>query len=314
MYQKFDFEQVNLVPRKCVVDSRSECNTSVKLGNFTFKMPIVPANMECVIDENTAIRLAEGGYFYIMHRFKVNPVIFTSQMKTLGLVASISLGVNEDSYQIVDELKSIGIEPDFITLDIAHGHSIKMEKMIKYIKENLPTTFIIAGNISSGDAVRELEEWGADAIKVGIGPGSACTTWPSTGFGSRNCQASTIYNCSLVATKPIIADGGIKVPGDIAKSLVLGATMVMVGGMLSGFKDSPGHLVNVDGKNKKEFWGSASQFQSGKSNRIEGTKLLIDYKDRSILDEMKYLEECIQSSISYGGGTDLSCFNQVKWI
>jgi len=314
MYQKFDFEQVNLVPRKCVVDSRSECNTSVKLGNFTFKMPIVPANMECVIDENTATRLAEGGYFYIMHRFKVNPVIFTSQMKTLGLVSSISLGVNEDSYQIVDELKSIGIEPDFITLDIAHGHSIKMEKMIKYIKKNLPTTFIIAGNISSGDAVRELEEWGADAIKVGIGPGSACTTWPSTGFGSRNCQASTIYNCSLVATKPIIADGGIKVPGDIAKSLVLGATMVMVGGMLSGFKDSPGHLVNVDGKNKKEFWGSASQFQSGKSNRIEGTKLLIDYKDRSILDEMKYLEECIQSSISYGGGTDLSCFNQVKWI
>jgi GMP reductase len=90
--------------------------------------------------------------------------------------------------------------------------------------------------------------------------------------------------------------------------------MVMVGGMLSGFKDSPGHLVNVDGKSKKEFWGSASQFQSGKSNRIEGTKLLIDYKDRSILDEMKYLEECIQSSISYGGGTDLSCFNQVKWI
>jgi GMP reductase len=189
-----------------------------------------------------------------------------------------------------------------------------MEKMIKYIKENLPTAFIIAGNISSGDAVRDLEEWGADAVKVGIGPGSACTTWPSTGFGSRNCQASTILDCSLVATKPIIADGGIKVPGDIAKSLVMGATMVMVGGMLSGFKDSPGHLVNVDGKNKKEFWGSASQFQSGKSNRIEGTKLLIDYKDRSILDEMEYLEECIQSSISYGGGTDLSCFNQVKWI
>lgn len=143
---------------------------------------------------------------------------------------------------------------------------------------------------------------------------SACTTWPSTGFGSRNCQASTIYNCSLFTTKPIIADGGIRVPGDISKSIVLGATMVMVGGMLSGFKDSPGHLVIVDGKNKKEFWGSASQFQSGKSNRIEGTKLLIDYKDRSILDEMKYLEECLQSSISYGGGNDLSCLNSVEWF
>ena len=137
---------------------------------------------------------------------------------------------------------------------------------------------------------------------------------PTTGFGSRNCQAATVYNCSLVATKPIVADGGIRVPGDIAKSLVLGATMIMVGGMLSGFKDSPGHLVSIDGKYKKEFWGSASQFQSGKSNRIEGTKILIDYKDRSILDEMKYLEECLQSSISYGGGNDISCFNKVKWI
>jgi GMP reductase len=143
---------------------------------------------------------------------------------------------------------------------------------------------------------------------------SACTTWPSTGFGSRNCQASTVYNCSLVATKPIIADGGIRVPGDISKSLALGATMVMVGGMFSGFKDSPGHLVNVDGKMKKEFWGSASQFQSGKSNRIEGKKLLIDYKERSILDELKYVEECLQSSISYGGGKDLSAFNSVSWI
>jgi GMP reductase len=314
MINKFDFEQVNLVPRKCVVNSRSECNTDVKLGNFTFKIPVVPANMECVIDENTAVKLAKNGYFYIMHRFKVNPVMFTYQMKSLGLVSSISLGVNDDSYKIVDELKSTNMSPDFITIDIAHGHSIKMEKMIKYIKENLPTSFIIAGNVSTSEGVRDLEEWGADATKVGIGPGSACTTWPTTGFGSRNCQASIIYNCSLIATKPIIGDGGIKVPGDIAKSLVLGATMVMVGGMLSGFKDSPGHLVTVDGKNKKEFWGSASQFQSGKSNRIEGTKILIDYKDRSILDEMTYLEECLQSSISYGGGTDLSCFAKVKWI
>lgn len=312
--RKFDFEQVNLVPRKCVVESRSECNTSVKLGNFRFKVPIVPANMECVIDENSAVKLATAGYFYIMHRFGINPAVFTFKMKTLGLVSSISLGVNEDSYKIVDELKSTFLCPDFITLDIAHGHSVKMEKMIKYIKKHLPDTFVIAGNISSVDAVKDLEEWGADALKTGIGPGSVCTTWPSTGFGSRNCQASTIYQCSLVATKPIIADGGIKVPGDITKSLVLGATIVMIGGMLSGFKDSPGYLVTVDGKNKKEFWGSASQFQSGKSNRIEGTKVLVDYKDRSILDEMKYLEECLQSSISYGGGTDLSCFNQVKWI
>lgn len=134
---------------------------------------------------------------------------------------------------------------------------------------------------------------------------SACTTWPTTGFGSRNCQASTVYNCSLKSTIPIIADGGIRQPGDITKSIVLGADMVMIGGMLSGFKDSPGHLINIDGVNKKEFWGSASEFQSGKTNRIEGKKILIDYKDQSLLDYLKYLEECLQSSISYGGGDKL---------
>jgi len=311
---KFDFEQINLVPQKCIVNSRSECDTSVKLGNFTFKLPVVPANMECVIDENLAVKLAKNNYFYIMHRFGTNPVMFTLLMKSQGLVSSISLGVNEDSYKLVDELKSTNMIPDFITIDIAHGHSTKMEKMIKYIKSNLPESFIIAGNLSTQEAVNDLEEWGADALKIGIGPGLACTTWPTTGFGSRNCQASTIYNCSLVSKKPIIADGGIRVPGDISKSIVLGATMVMVGGMMSGFKDSPGQLVTVDGKDKKEFWGSASKFQSGKSNRIEGTKILVDYKDRSIIDEMKYLEECLQSSISYAGGNTINSLKNVKWL
>jgi GMP reductase len=312
---KFDFEEINLQPQKCIVNSRSECNTSVILGKHTFKLPVIPANMECVIDESNAIKLAKDGYFYVMHRFDINPVMFTYKMKGLGLASSISLGVNEDSYKWIDELKSTNVIPDFITIDIAHGHSIKMERMIRYIKENLPKTFVIGGNVSTPEGVSDLESWGADATKVGIGPGSACTTWPTTGFGSRNCQASTIYSCSLSAKKPIIADGGIRVPGDIAKSLVLGATMIMVGGMLSGFNDSPGqNIVVVDGKKKKEFWGSASSFQSGKSNRIEGTKILVDYKDRSILDEMTYLTECLQSSISYGGGNDLESLNKVKWI
>ena len=171
MIQKFDFEQVNLVPRKCVVNSRSECDTTLQFGKFKFKLPVVPANMECVLDEQLAIKLAKDGYFYIMHRFKVNPVMFIYEMKSKGLISSISIGVNEDSYKLVDELKSTNMVPDYITIDIAHGHSIKMEKMIKYIRENLGDVFIIAGNVSTSEGVRDLEEWGADATKVGIGPG-----------------------------------------------------------------------------------------------------------------------------------------------
>jgi GMP reductase len=313
---KFDFNDINLVPQKCIVNSRSECDTTVKFGNFKFKLPIVPANMECVLDTTLATKLSKGGYFYILHRFYSDEVIleFLSSMNKSGLTTSISLGVNEDSYNLVEKIIDSNLNVDFITIDIAHGHSIKMEKMIKHLKDVMPKSFIIAGNISTTDAVLDLENWGADALKVGIGPGSACTTYPATGFGSRNCQASTVYDCSLAAAVPIISDGGIRNPGDITKALTLGATLVMVGGMMSGYKDSPGKIVEIENKKYKEFWGSASGFQSGKLNRIEGKKTLIDFKNESIFDGLKYIEECLQSSISYGGGKNLTTFDSVKWI
>lgn len=311
---KFDFEDINLIPKMSIVESRSECDTSLNFGNFKFKLPVVPANMECVINFELAQKLASEGYFYIMHRFYTNEEIFKFiiDMNTKNLVVSISIGVNEDSYDLINAIKNINV--DFITVDIAHGHSIKMERMIKYLKQHMPKTYIIAGNVSTKEAVIDLNKWGADCIKVGIGPGSACTTWPATGFGSRNCQASTILECSKAGIT-LIADGGVKVPGDITKSIVLGASMVMVGGMLSGFIDSPGEiLTDESGLKKKEFWGSASQYQSNKSNRIEGTKYYMDLKERSILDELTHIKECIQSSISYAGGKDLLAIKKTEWL
>ena len=313
---KFDFDDINLVPKKCIVNSRSECDTSVILSNFKFKLPIVPANMECVIDTSLAESLAKQDYFYILHRFLTdNQIIdFIKSMNSQDLVTSISIGVNQDSYNLIDTIVNSNLIVDFITIDIAHGHSIKMQQMLQHLKQVMPNTFLIAGNISTSEAALEMETWGADALKVGIGPGSACTTYPATGFGSRKCQASTIYNCGLVSNLPIIADGGVRTPGDIAKALSLGATIVMVGGMMSGYKDSPGDIVEIDGKQYKEFWGSASSFQSGKSNRIEGKKTLVDFKNQSITEGLKYIEECLQSSISYAGGKDLKAFDNVKWI
>lgn len=167
---KFDFSDINLVPKKCIVSSRSECDTSITLGKHTFNLPIVPANMECVINEELAIKLVENNYFYIMHRF-CDTFEFAEKMKSLNLLISISVGVNEDSYELVKRLKESNIHPDYITIDIAHGHSIKMKSMIEFIKSNLPESFVIAGNISTMDATFDLESWGADATKVGIGPG-----------------------------------------------------------------------------------------------------------------------------------------------
>jgi len=312
---RFDYEDINLVPRYSTVDSRSECDTSTQFGIHKFKNCVIPANMESVINDELAIKLAENGYFYVMHRFDVDNIEFTRMMKSKGLIASISVGVNQDAYDYIDILiVKPELVPDYITIDIAHGHCRKMKRMVKHIKKHFPDVFIIAGNVSTIDATRDLDNWGADAIKVGIGPGSACTTYPTTGFGSRNIQASVVHECSLVTKKYIVADGGIQSPADIIKSVVLGANMCMVGGMLSSFIDSPGRTIEQDGKKYKEFYGSASANQSKKTKRIEGTVKLNPMKNHTMLDYMDYISECLESAISYAGGTEMDDLHSVKWI
>lgn len=168
---KFDFDDINLIPKLCVVDSRGEIETSITFGNHKFKLPIVPSNMESVIDESLAIKLAQKGYFYIMHRFNIDVVKFISNMKELNLITSISIGVNQDSYNLIDELIEKNLIPDYITIDIAHGHSIKMKNILEFLKSKKIKSFIIAGNVSTKEAVEDLVKWGADCVKVGIGPG-----------------------------------------------------------------------------------------------------------------------------------------------
>lgn len=315
MLKRFDFKDINLIPKRCIVDSRSQVETGLRLGKFTFSLPVVPANMECVINDNLAVTLARNNYFYIHHRFQTDSLAFSKNMKEQNLPISISVGVNQESYDDLANLKANEICPEFITIDIAHGHCEKMEKMIRYIKQNF-NTFVIAGNVSTPEATIDLEMWGADAVKVGIGPGSACTTYVATGFGSRGAQASIVQECARSKIHQhtiIIADGGIKEPGDIAKALVLGADLVMIGGMFSGLLDSPGNPVQVDGRMYKEFWGSASA-ASGKTARIEGIKKLIPLRSIGILGQMEYLKECLQSAISYGGGNCIQHLQRVRFF
>lgn len=313
---KFDYNDINLIPKKCIVESRSECDTSIQFGPHTFKMPVIPANMSSVINQQLAYTLASEGYFYIMHRFLTDEeqLNFVKNMNLSNLVASISVGVKSTDYDLISAIYNNKLNLNYVTIDIAHGHAETVKNMIAHIKELFPKTFVIAGNVSSIQGVIDLQSWGADAIKVGIASGHSCTTAFATGFGSRNCQASTIMECAQYTKVPIIADGNIVHPADITKAIVLGATMVMAGALFSGCKDSPGEIVMTgDIPTHKKYYGSASQHQSNKSNRIEGTMKYIPYVDRTYLEQMNYLMECLQSSISYGGGNTLKSLNYVQW-
>ena len=182
-------------------------------------------------------------------------------MQDKGLFASISVGVKDKEYDFVKEIAEEGLKPEYITIDIAHGHSEQVINMIHQIKSYLPETFVIAGNVGTPEGVRELENAGADATKVGIGPGRVCITKIKTGFGTGGWQLAAINHCSKAARKPIIADGGIRTHGDIAKSIRFGASMVMVGSLFAAHEESPGETVELDGKLYKEYFGSASEFQ-----------------------------------------------------
>ena len=310
----FDYEDIQLIPNKCIVNSRSECDTRVTLGQHTFKLPVVPANMQTIIDESLAEKLAKEGYFYIMHRFDEPARLpFIQKMHAKGLIASISVGVKPSEYEFIQLLSEQGIVPEYITIDIAHGHANSVIQMIQHIKQYLPESFVIAGNVGTPEAVRELENAGADATKVGIGPGKVCITKIKTGFGTGGWQLAALRWCAKAATKPLIADGGIRTHGDIAKSIRFGASMVMIGSLFAGHDESPGQLIEVDGIPMKEYFGSASEYQKGERKNVEGKKMLVPYKGpiQATLTEM---QQDLQSSISYAGGTNLTAIRHVNYV
>ncbi|MEY2347811.1 GMP reductase [Lentilactobacillus buchneri] len=310
----FDYEDIQLIPNKNIIKSRSEADTSVKFGPKTFKIPVVPANMETVIDDDLAVWLAQNGYFYIMHRFQPEKREgFIKMMHSKDLYASISVGIKPEEYEFIDKLVADNEKPEYITIDVAHGHSDYVIQMIHYIKEQLPDSFLIAGNLGTPEAVREIENAGADATKIGVGPGKACITKLKTGFGTGGWQLAALRLCSKAARKPMIADGGIRYNGDIAKSVRFGASMVMIGSLFAGHEETPGNLISIDGKKYKQYWGSASERQKGAYRNVEGRQMLVPYRGH-ISDTLNEMQQDLQSSISYAGGRKLNYITKVDYV
>ena len=220
----FDYDNVLLLPRKCRVESRSECDPGQEFGPRRFELPVVPANMKTVVDEPIGEWLAANGYFYVMHRFDVDNVAFAKRMRAKNLFVSISSGVKQPDYDVIDQLAADGVGADYITIDIAHGHADTVHEHDRaHQGRSCRSPSSSPATSATPEAVIDLENWGADATKVGVGPGKVCITKLKTGFGTGGWQLSALKWCARVATKPIIADGGIRDHGDIAKSVRFGA-------------------------------------------------------------------------------------------
>lgn len=309
--REYSFKEIFLNHKFCVAQSRKDCDTSVYFGGRKFASPVIPANMKSVVDEDTCEFLAKNGWFYIMHRFGTDNEKFCLNMQEKGYFSSISIGVNEDSYDQLRSMKAHNVVPEYITLDIANAWSVKAMGMIRFVKDNFPLSNLIVGNYSSENAVIDLENWGADATKVGIAQGKVCTTYLATGFGRP--QFSAVLESARVAKKPIISDGSIQDIGDIAKALVAGAEMVMCGSLFAGYKESAGEIIDIDGKTYKQYFGSASYNNVLNDRHVEGKCILVDYKgEMSRL--MEKIQDGLMSAISYAGGKDLDALrNNVTW-
>tara|TARA_Y100001933_G_scaffold252501_1_gene291563 strand:+ start:619 stop:1596 length:978 start_codon:yes stop_codon:yes gene_type:complete len=317
------YSDIDLVPNYSEVYSRVDCSTETTLCDKKFKLPIIPANMKSVIDMHLARWMSENDYFYIMHRFDSHladdiGLANSEDWKTI----SFSVGVKmQDKIHVMNIGKSSNLRVDFLTIDIAHGHCDRMKAMIEHIKKWLPETKIIAGNVATDQAVRDLSDWGADVVKVGIGQGSPCTTKDKTGFTmpmfSCTQKCSGLYSGDFVEGSekkiPIIADGGIKCNGDIAKAIVAGANMVMAGGLFAACTDSPAVPSTINDVPHKAYFGSASAENKGHNNNVEGKLTNISCNNMTYEQKLNEITQDLQSSISYAGGNNLESLQNVDY-
>ena len=324
------YDDVLLVPRKSTVSSRKEGNVHARLSkNIMLAIPIVSANMDTVTEHAMAIAMAQQGGIGIIHRFntieqQVTEVRAVKEHCVLDslyphascdscgrLRVGAALGVKEDSLARAAALVEVGV--DVLVIDIAHGHCDSAIALIQQLKYIFPNVDLIAGNVVTAEATRELIMAGADAIKVGIGPGSICTTRIVTGCGFP--QLSAIIACAQEAdifSVPVIADGGIRYAGDITKAIAAGASTVMLGSLLAGTDESPGIIITKNSMQYKAIQGMASTSaqkrhayqRRDESYVTEGVDALTLYKG-SVIECLYQLIGGLRSGMSYCGVTTL---------
>jgi len=265
------FDDVLLVPQASKY-SPSKVSTKIKLGkNLALEIPILSAAMDTVTESKMAIALGRMGALGVIHK-NLSPEDQATEVKKVKeqkLKCGAAISVGQDSLDRADKLIMAGI--DLLVIDVAHGHFYKVAETIQKLKKKYGRkVLLVGGNVATGRATNDLIKAGVDIIKVGVGPGSICTTRIIAGIGVP--QLTAVMEAVKVAQKtktPIIADGGIKYSGDVVKALATGASAVMLSGLLSGTDEAPRKLVNLKGKKYKVYrgMGSIEAMQKGSKDR-----------------------------------------------
>ena len=299
------FDDLTLVPQYSSV-LPSKTITSTRLArNLDLQIPVMSAAMDTVTESKMAIALSKSGGIGIIHRNLSieKQVQEVKKVKKNNFLVGAAIGVNPKDVERVDELLKAKV--DMIIIDTAHGHTQKVLFMIKKVKKKLKKCVLCAGNIATGKAAKFLADSGVDIVKVGIGPGSICTTRLVTGIGVPQLSAVLEVKKALKNYKTsIISDGGIKFSGDIPKAIAAGADAVMIGSLFSGTTESPGKIFRHKGGLFKNFrgMGSVGAMSIGSADR---------YYQKKFKNISKYVPEGVEGIVKFKGPVNKIIYNLI---
>jgi len=301
----FTFDDVTLVPQYSSVLPTDTITSSKLSKNLSLNIPLLSSAMDTVTESKMAIAISKSGGIGVIHRNLSieKQVTEVQKAKKSNCLVGAAIGVDSQDLERAEELSRI--KTDLIVIDTAHGHTKKVLTMIRKIKKKLKNSTLCVGNIATGKAAKFLADNGVDIVKVGIGPGSICTTRLVAGIGVPQLSAVIDVKKALKKYKTkIISDGGIKFSGDLAKAIAAGADAIMIGSLFSGTIESPGKIIRYKGKLYKNFrgMGSIGAMRAGSADR---------YYQKKTKDSAKYVPEGVEGMVKFKGSVKEIIYNLV---